>query len=292
MNKAIVLEGIRKSFGSRQVLTDITGEIERGKIVGLLGKNGEGKTTLFRILLDILLPDSGRVMISGRVPDGTGRIRESVGYVPERPTFHPFMSVAQVFALRAKLFPRWNREIAAATAQKLELDLQTKVKDASKGTLAKIAWVCATAHSPEVLLLDEPTSGLDALVRDSVLAQLVNELAEEGKTIFVSNHRMEELSNILDEVWVLHSGKIVRKENMEALRASACRLTGRLRQSSNGRNFSIFEEYRSGDLVSWLVLDPQIVEQIRGSSILEQMQQEPLPAEKVFKVLLRQGEKA
>lgn len=289
---AIVLEGIHKSFGSQKVLTGISGEIEKGKIVGLLGRNGEGKTTLFRIMLDILLPDAGRVVISGFSPDGTGRIREKIGYVPERPSYHSFMTVAEIFRFRAKLFPNWNASLAESTAERLELDLKSKIDGASKGTLAKIAWICGTAHQPEVLLLDEPTSGLDLLVREAVLIQLVNELAEEGKTIFVSNHRMEELSMILDEVWVLQRGSIIQKQNMETLRSSACRITGRLRAPVDLSRLPVFEEQRSGDLVTWLVLDPEILEQIRRNAYLEQMQQEPLPAEKAFKLLLTQGGKS
>src|ERR1051325_4253453 len=103
---AVCLDNVTKSFGKKQVLKGISGTIEAGKVVGLLGRNGEGKTTLFRILLDILAPDGGSISVLGHQPNGTGTIRELVGYVPERPSFHDFMRIGDVFKLRSRFFPR------------------------------------------------------------------------------------------------------------------------------------------------------------------------------------------
>ncbi len=150
------------------MLNGVSGTIEEGKVVGLLGRNGEGKTTLFRILLDILSADSGSISVLGNPPDGSGVIRLKVGYVPERPAFHEFWTVEQALKFRAGLFPTWDSEKAMRMAREMDLDLKTRIRGASKGTLAKAAWICATAHNPKLLQLDEPTSGLDALVRDSV----------------------------------------------------------------------------------------------------------------------------
>ena len=287
MSKTIVLEGIQKSFGKKPVLRGISGTIEEGKVVGLLGRNGEGKTTLFRIMLDILAADAGRVSILGLSPDRGSRIRLKVGYVPERPSFHEFMTVRQVLNFRAGLFPTWNGKKAETIAKELDLDLSIGIKGASKGTLAKTAWICATAHNPAVLLLDEPTSGLDALVRDSLLTHLVGELAEEGKTIFVANHHMEELSTVLDEVWVLADGRIRNLYAMDKMRQGACRITGRLKQADASiQGLPIVEEHRSGGLVRWLAVDASAVRKIREMAILDSMETEQLPAETAFKLLL------
>jgi len=287
MSTTIELEGIQKSFGKKSVLRGISGTIDEGKVVGLLGRNGEGKTTLFRIMLDILAADGGRVSILDMSPDRSSRIRLKVGYVPERPSFHEFMTVQQVLNFRENLFPTWNREKAERMAKELELDLTTGMKGASKGTLAKTAWICATAHNPAVLLLDEPTSGLDALVRDSLLTHLVGELAEEGKTIFVANHHMEELSNVLDEVWVLSGGRIRNSYAMDQMRQGACRITGRLKQADAViPDLPIVEEHRSGGLVRWPTVDASAVRRIREMAILDSMETEALPAETAFKLLL------
>ncbi len=119
---AMTLEGIKKSFGEKLVLNGISGKIERGKVVGLLGRNGEGKTTLIRILLDILAADEGKISVLGDSPNGSRTILRKSGYIPERPTFHDFMSVKDVLQLRSRFFPSWNWEKAKSMLQQLELD--------------------------------------------------------------------------------------------------------------------------------------------------------------------------
>lgn len=291
MTHAIEMNDVRKSFAKRAVLNGVSGNIEEGKVVGLLGRNGEGKTTLFRILLDILCADSGRISVLGSSPDGAGSIRAKVGYVPERPAFHEFWSVHESLKFRAGLYPQWDWEKALRMAREMDLDLSTRIHGASKGTLAKTAWICATAHNPKLLLLDEPTSGLDALVRDSVLSRFVGELAEEGRTVFVANHRMEELLAVLDEVWVLSNGTITRKVPIEDLRRNAVRVTGRLKPAATTPSELVFvEEMRAGDVVRWLIIDRTTVDRIRELAILDHMECEPLPPEAAFKLLL--GEKS
>ena len=223
--------GVTKAFGKKAVLRDVTFTLPAGRVVGFLGRNGEGKTTLFRMLLDIVAADSGEVSVLGRKADGSGRIRQLAGYVPERPTFHPSHGCPGACPRRA-LFPAWDEARATRTVKELGLDVDTKIQGASKGTLAKLAWVCATAHGPKVLILDEPTSGLDALVRDEVLGHLVKELAEEGRTILVANHRMEELAGVLDEVRPLHNGMVEAPIATETLRAEGRSLAVRVAQGT------------------------------------------------------------
>ena len=95
IDKAIIIENVSRSFGKKKILQGISGEVETGKIVGILGRNGEGKTTLFRILLDLLAADEGNISVLGMQPDGSGKIRKSVGYVPEIPEAQPLPSRLQ-----------------------------------------------------------------------------------------------------------------------------------------------------------------------------------------------------
>ncbi len=285
MSAAIILDNVTKSFGKKSVLKGVSGRIEQGRVVGLLGRNGEGKTTLLRIMLDILSADSGNISILGNSPNGTGKIRGIVGYIPERPSFHEFMNVEDVLRLRAGFFPSWNWDKAQDMAGKLMLDRKTSMKGASKGTLAKLAWICATAHNPSVLFLDEPTSGLDAVIRDSVLTHFVREMTEEGKTILVTNHHMEELLGVLDEVWIIAGGVIQSSHTIEELRQHSFRVIGRLKSTATIPS-AIVEEQRIGDLVRWLVVDKQMLYEIRKKELLENMETEPLPLETTFKLLL------
>lgn len=288
---AILMHDIHRSFGKTKVLEGVSAEVEKGRAIGLLGRNGEGKTTLFRILLDILACDSGRSAISGHRADGSGRVRLHAGYVPERPMFHNFLTAGSALAMRERMYPNWNRGKALHLARRLELNLETTMRGASKGTLAKTAWICATAHNPDVLLLDEPTSGLDALVRDSVLTQLVSELYEEGKTVLIANHRMEEMLGVLDELWVLSHGRIKERYSIHTLRENGMRVRGKLKAARPSDLF-VYEEHASGNFVVWDVLDPQTLDRVRSLNLLDQIEIEPLPLDIIFKLLLKGQEKS
>lgn len=285
---AIVLEGVRRSFGSKEVLRGVTARAKAGRVVGLLGRNGEGKSTLMQIMLDLLAADAGRVEVLGQQPDGSGAIRGLVGYVPERPAFHDFMTAADVLELRRRFFPAWNRERALASARKLGLGLDEKVSGASKGTLGKLAWVCATAHDPSLLLLDEPTSGLDVLVRDDLLSGLIGELHGSGKTILVANHHMEEFAGLLDEVWVLSGGVITGVHETETLRRQACRIRGRRREGAAVAALPVVPISEEGALVEWAAWDDAAVEKVTASRALESFERQALPLEDTFKLLLKQ----
>lgn len=290
MKPIIRLSGVSRSFGRKDVLRGITATAAEGKVIGLLGRNGEGKTTLFQIMLDMLTADEGQVEVLGLRPNGSGSIRQRVGYIPEKPAFHDFMNVMEVFQLRARFFQRWNMEQALDLARQMDLDVRTKIKGASKGTLAKAAWICAAAHGPELFLMDEPTSGLDALVRDDILNHLLDELHDKGRTILVANHRMEELSGVLDEVWVLSGGVISGVHDVDALRTQACRITGRLKAGASiPQGIPIIALSMTGPLAEWATFEASAAERLMGSGVLESVEKAPLPLDIALKLLLKKG---
>jgi len=116
---ALSFENLTRTFGGRRVLDGASGRAEKGKVIGLLGRNGEGKTTLFKVLLDLLAAYSGEAEVLGLRPDGSGEIRQLAGFVPERPAFHSFMTAAEALALRASVFRNWNPGRAAALCKRL-----------------------------------------------------------------------------------------------------------------------------------------------------------------------------
>lgn len=284
-DKAIIIENVSRSFGKKKILQGISGEVETGKIVGILGRNGEGKTTLFRILLDLLAADEGNISVLGMQPDGSGSIRKSVGYVPERPAYHEFMKVEDVLKWRASFYPNWNWDTANNMVKRLNIDKSTPIKGASKGTLAKLAWILACAHHPAVLFLDEPTSGLDTVVREMLLSEFVQQMAAEGKTILVTNHHMDEMLGVLDEVWILSEGKFRERLSMDELRQTAHVVSGRL-NGSIPEDLNVFEKEQIGNLVRWVVMDKITLEKIRQSQILDGLEIQPLPLDSALRTLL------
>ncbi len=285
--KALSFHGVTRSFGARKALDGASATAEAGKVIGLLGRNGEGKTTLFHVLLDMLAADAGEIDVLGLRPDGSGDIRQRVGHVPERPSFHSHMSAGDVLAFRARLFRNWDAARAAALAKRLGLDLAMRIEGASKGTLGKLAWICAAAHDPALYLLDEPTSGLDALVREEVLSGLVAELGERGRTVIVTSHRMDELAGLLDEVWVMAGGRIAATHAVDALRAEACVVAGRLRSADAPPAVPGAIELGGEGLVrSWAALDKGVKDRLLGCGALSAPTVEPLPLDKAFAHLL------
>lgn len=285
--KPIVLEDVRRAFGRKAVLDGFSADADAGRVIGLLGRNGEGKTTLFKVMLDLLQADSGRVEVLGLRPDASGAIRARVGYVPERPVFDPRATVSGVLDLRAGLFPGWDRARAAALCRRLALDPSAPVAGASKGTLGKLAWVCAAAHDPALYLLDEPTSGLDALVREEVLAGLVAELSSEGKTVLVTSHRMDELSGLLDEVWLMGGGRLAGRWSMDDLRAQGRVVSARVRDGRTApAPAGAVPLAGEGPVRRWAVLDAGARERLLADAALEAPSVTPLKSDQIFPCLL------
>lgn len=290
MKNAIKIDGVVRRFGRREILCGVTACAEPGKVIGLLGRNGEGKSTLLKILLDMLAADAGSVEIAGLRPDGSGRIRQAVGYMPERPEFHRFMTIEEVFTLRGRFFTHWDRRRADALARRLDLNVKAPVQGASKGMLGKAALVCALAHNPEIILLDEPTSGLDPIVRDDVLGEVIRELHGSGKTILVSNHRMEEMGALIDEVWVLAGGKIAAVHDIETLRAEACRIVARAKNGAYpGTGLRVVELSNDGPVSEWAAFDSNSADRFCKAWGIEAVDRAPLPLETALKLLLKEA---
>ena len=277
-------KGLTKSFGPKQVLAGLDLQASQGQVVGILGRNGSGKSTLFKILLDLISTDSGSVSALGLNPDGSGKLRGLIGYVPEKPSFHGFMTVEETLTFRASFFSTWDRTKAAELCKTLELDPKAKAGELSKGNTAKLAWICAAAHSPRLLLLDEPTSGLDYLVRDHILNGLISELADGGRTIIISNHRMGEMGGLLDRVCVLKDGKIAADHSADFIKTETFRVSVRGNALPSGDG--VREISRAGSLTELAVFGRAKLEALKAGGLPAGAEIAPLELETAFKAML------
>ena len=286
-NFAVKAAGVHKSFGSKSVLRGVDLAVKPGRVTGLLGLNGQGKTTLIKILLGITAADAGHVEVSGVVADTTGKVRLTAGYIPERPAFHPFMTAGEIFAFRSKFYKSWDNEKAAALARRLSLDLNLRAGKASKGETAKIAWICAAAHNPDVLILDEPASGLDALAREQLLCRLIEELSSEGKTILVASHRLEDMAGFLDDILLLSDGQIAGTYDARHLASSARRIIGRAKPAAKMPQSPLLIALESEPpLLDFAALDDAAIKAVHESGAMESAQEEPLEFTKILAALL------
>lgn len=195
MSHAIEIEGITRRYGQLTALDSVTFDVGRGELFGLIGPDGAGKSTLYRILATLMRPDAGRASICGldTVRDYR-RIRTMVGYMPERFSLYQDLTVSENLRFFASLFgvtERANYDLIAPIFGQLERFPDRKAGALSGGMKQKLALSCALIHRPEVLLLDEPTTGVDAVSR-SEFWDMLSELRQHGITILVSTSYMDE----------------------------------------------------------------------------------------------------
>ena len=206
---------VNKSFGNKKILKDINLTIPKGKIIGLLGKNGTGKSTLIKLMNDLLTPTSGEVLVNGN-PVGV-ESKKIISYLPERTYLDKSMSVDQVI----EYFEDFYKDFSVTKARKLlkELDLDTtqKLSKMSKGMQEKVQLVLVMSRKADLYILDEPLGGVDPATRDYILDTILNNFNEDASVI-ISTHLIADIERILDEVIFIDKGKIILQSNADELR--------------------------------------------------------------------------
>ena len=200
---------IQKSFGAKHVLDDICFSAESGDAFGLLGRNGAGKTTSIRILMDVFPADGGEILVDGR-PIDRSRIR--FGYLPEERGLYPKKKIFPQLVYFCELFGVEHSDAAASVDKWLRRLSMYEYRDKrldtlSKGNQQKIQLITALAHDPDVIILDEPFSGLDP-VNARLLKDVVKEQIERGTIVLFSSHQMNYIEEFCDSIAILASGKI------------------------------------------------------------------------------------
>ncbi len=224
-SSAIVIDQFTKRFGRRVAVEGLSLQVPRGSIFGFLGQNGAGKTTTIRTLLNLLQPTSGRLQVLGHdsmaesVP-----LRRRVGYLPEEPSYYPWMTVQEILDFNAPFYPTWDPQLAGDLLARLELPRDRRLRDLSRGMQAKAGLILALAPRPELLILDDPTSGLDPVVRHEFLEAVINNVQAEGGTVFFSTHLLHEMERVADEVAILHHGRLRLRASLEQVKAQVKRI--------------------------------------------------------------------
>jgi Cu-processing system ATP-binding protein len=203
----IALDGIRKSYGTRQVLEGITLSLASGRITALVGPNGSGKTTLIKLVLGLARPDAGRLTFDGVPFDAEGAYRARIGYAPQSPRLPDHLRVGEVVAMLRALRPGVPVDESLLDSFGLRGEWETKVGTLSGGWRQKLADACAFLFVPDVLLLDEPTAGLDPIAAGLLKASL-RAARSAGRTILISSHILSELEELADDVAFLCDGRL------------------------------------------------------------------------------------
>ncbi|MBI1916687.1 MAG: ABC transporter ATP-binding protein [Planctomycetes bacterium] len=215
---AVMTRGLSKSYGPVRALRGVDLEVRRGEIFGFLGPNGSGKTTTIRCLLDLIRPSGGSLRVLGLDPQAEPvAVRARVGYLPGELRLDDNLTAEGVLRFFNRLRgDRADPGFIRQLADRLSLDLNTPIKNFSKGNKQKVGLVQALMHRPELLLLDEPTSGLDPLAQQEVL-RLIGEARAAGATVFFSSHVLSEVQEVAERVAILRRGVVVEVAETAAL---------------------------------------------------------------------------
>ena len=216
----ICVENIAKSFGSQQVLQDVSLSISAGQTFALLGRNGAGKTTTIRIMLGLIPADSGTVRLAGSDPSSDPlKLRSQVGYLAEDQTMYGWMTPIELCRFLAPFYPTWDMDWARDYLDRFDIPHHSRIGRLSKGQTVKLGLAVALAHRPPVVILDDPSMGLDPIARKEFNRDLVEHLQTSGCTVLYSSHLLDEVEAVADAVAILDQGKIVRTGMTDDLRA-------------------------------------------------------------------------
>lgn len=243
---AIKVEAVCKSYKATRALQDINLEIKRGELFGLIGPDGAGKTSLFRILTTLSLADSGKASVEGRdVVADYAEIRRTIGYMPGHFALYQDLSVEENLRFYATVFGTTveaNYDSIKEIYSQIEMFKDRRARDLSGGMKQKLALCCALVHKPEVLFLDEPTTGVDAVSRKEFWAML-GRIKASGVTIFVSTPYMDEAS-LCDRIALILNGRIIDQGSPEEIRS---RYPHRIFSVKGENMFSILKALRPLD---------------------------------------------
>jgi ABC-2 type transport system ATP-binding protein len=196
--------------------------MKEGQVYGLLGKNGEGKTTLIRMIMGIIPGDKGKILYKGKeIQFNNPLYKREVGYIPEESVFFGWMTIKELMSFNSSFYPGWNQKKASALLARFDLEEKFKINNLSRGMKLKLGLIVALAAEPELLILDDPTSGMDVPTRHDFLRGIIREILEQGTSILFSSHLVHELEGIIDHLGILHEGQLILEENFEHVKNSS-----------------------------------------------------------------------
>ena len=206
---------VNKNYGYKKVLKNVNLVIPRGKIIGLLGKNGTGKSTLIKLINDLLTPTSGEILVNG---ESIGiNSKKIISYLPERTYLDKSMTVDMVIEYFEDFYDNFDSKKAKKLLKDLDLDTTQKLSNMSKGMQEKVQLVLVMSRKADLYILDEPLGGVDPATRDYILDTILINF-NEGASVIISTHLIADIERILDEVIFIDKGKIILQSDCDELR--------------------------------------------------------------------------
>lgn len=244
----IEVKRVNKTYNKKQILKDINIIFEENKIYGLLGRNGAGKTTLLNLITDRAIVDSGEITIDGESLYENDNALEKIYFMTERALYPEDFRVKDIFKWTKEFYSNFDNKYALELSKKFSLNINTKIKNLSTGYTSICKIITTLASNAEVLIFDEPILGLDANNRELFYKLLMENYIESPKTIILSTHIIEEVSNLIEKVIILNNSKIISSDEAEELLDKAYTVSGlteNIDKFINAKNIVNIEEITS-----------------------------------------------
>jgi len=226
MDTVIEVRNLTKRYKDTLALDDVSFDVQRDTIYGFLGRNGAGKTTAMSILTAQNFPTSGQVRVFGEDPYENARVLSRMCFVRESQRYPDDATPRHAFASARLFFPGWDQELADELVDAFQLPLRRTIKKLSRGQLSAVGVIIGLASRAEITFFDEPYLGLDAVARQIFYDRLLSDYAEHPRTVLLSSHLIDEVSNLIERVLVIDAGRIIMDDSTEDARAQAANVVG------------------------------------------------------------------
>lgn len=215
MSEILKAESLCKNYGGLSALDNVSLNIQNGKIIGLLGPNGSGKTTFIKIINGLLRPTSGRVLINGSEPGV--ETKKQVAYLPDNSYLNSWMTVEQIIDMFTDFYEDFRPKLAYEMLDRLGIKPGAKLKSLSKGNKEKVCLILVMSRNALLYVLDEPIAGVDPATRDYVISTIINNYNPEA-SVLISTHLISDIEQVLDEVIFISNGKIIMQKSVDEIR--------------------------------------------------------------------------
>ena len=212
----IRLENAQKHY--KEFDLDCSLEVRPGQITGLVGENGAGKSTTFKLILGLIRDDGGTIEVFGKpIQQMTQKDKENMGVVLSDSGFSGYVTVKDLLPVMSSLYSKFNKDSFLKNCEKYKIPLNKKIKEFSTGMKTKLKMLVAISHEADLLILDEPTAGVDVIVRDEFIQMLQEYMANGQRSILISSHISTDLENLCDDLYMIHDGRIIMHEDTDVL---------------------------------------------------------------------------
>lgn len=215
MSAILKCTNLTKQFGKKFALSNVDITLEKGKITGLLGPNGSGKTTFIKLLNGLLVPSSGEIRINGLTP--CPQTKQMVSYLPDKTYLNDWMKVCDLFDFFEDFYDNFDRMKAVEMLERLNINQNERLKSMSKGTKEKVQLILVMSRNADLYVLDEPIGGVDPASRDYILNTIITNYSEKA-SVLISTHLIADIESVLDDVIFLKDGKVTLTSSVDDIR--------------------------------------------------------------------------